>query len=125
MPSLGRRTSTGDLADVEAEGSCAAVDKVVNAEIVGDTLIGDEEVDDENPLAAITDEAPTVGDDTAAVGTDAPPSKSIAASPHVCSATASSDINLKIPLGVLASSPERFASCIWQGPLMHSGYWND
>ncbi len=82
MPSLGRRTLTGDLADVEAEGSCAAVVKVVNAEIVVDTLIGDEEVDDENPLAAIMDDAPAVSGETAAAGTEAPPSKSIAASPH-------------------------------------------
>ena len=56
-----------DLDYIETEGSCAAVVKVANAEIVGDALIGDEEVDDENPLATIIDEAPTVGDDTGAV----------------------------------------------------------
>ncbi len=57
-----------DLDDVEAEDSCAAVVKVVNADIFGGTFVGDEEVDDENPLATLIEKAPTVGDDTVAVG---------------------------------------------------------
>ena len=110
-----------DLDDDDIGGSCAAVVTVVIAEIAGDTFGDDDEegeeeeeaADDENGLAVIVDEAPAGPDDTAALETETPPSKLRADRPHVCGATASFDVILKAPFGVLAkSSPERLSSCM-------------